>query len=75
MPIAEYGALDGLGLADLVRRGEVTPRELLEEAIARAERVNPRVNAVVASRFEEARREADALPPSDGPFRGVPMLM
>ena len=58
MAIAEYGRLDGLGLADLVRRREVTPAELLEEAIARAERVNPRVNAIVTPLYEQARRDA-----------------
>ena len=75
MPIREYGQLDGLALADLVRRGEVTPAELLEEAIARADRVNPRINAIVAPLHEQARRDAAALPPGDGAFRGVPMLL
>jgi len=54
LPLAEYGRLDGLGLADLVRRREVTPRELVDEAIARAERVNPRIGAVIAPRYEDA---------------------
>jgi len=53
----------------------VTPAEVLEEAIARAERVNPRVNAVVATFHDQARRDAAALPPSDGAFRGVPLLL
>jgi len=75
MPIREYGRLDGLGLADLVRRGEVTPGELLEEAIARAERVNPRINAIIRPLYDRARRDAAALPPSDGAFRGVPLLL
>ena len=75
MAIREYGRLDGLGLADLVRRREVTPGELLEEAIARAERVNPRINAIVAPLYAEARRDAAALPPEDGAFRGVPLLL
>jgi amidase len=75
MPISEYGKLDAHGLADLVRRREVTPSELLEEAIARAERVNPRINAIVAPLHERARQEAAALPPSDAPFRGVPFLL
>ena len=75
MAISEYGRLDGLALADLVRRGEVTPGELLEEAIARAERVNPRINAVVTRLYDQARRDAAALPPSDAPFRGVPLLL
>jgi amidase len=73
--IAEYGRLDALALAGLVRRREVSPAELLEEAIARAERVNPRINAVVTPMYEQARRDAAALPPSDAPFRGVPLLL
>ena len=75
MPISEYGRLDGLGLADLVRRREVTPAELLEEAIARAERVNPRVNAIVTPLYDQARRDAAALVPSTGAFHGVPLLL
>jgi amidase len=75
MAIAEYGKLDAHGLAALVRRREVTPAELLEEAIARAERVNPRLNAIVTPLFDRAREDAAALPPSDAPFRGVPFLL
>jgi len=75
MPVREYGRLDALALADLVRRREVTPAELLEEAIARAERVNPRINAIIAPLYEQARRDAAALPASDAPFRGVPLLL
>jgi len=75
MPIREYGRLDALALADLVHRGEVTPGELLEEAIARAERVNPRINAIIRPLYDQARRDAAALPPSDAPFRGVPLLL
>jgi amidase len=75
MAIAEYGRLDGLGLADLVRRREVTAGELMEEAIARAERINPRINAIVAPLYGQARRDAGAPPPSDAPFVGVPLLL
>jgi amidase len=74
MTIAEYDDLDGLGLAALVRARHVTPAELLDEAIVRLERVNPRLNAVVTPLYEEGRRAAaGALP--DGPFRGVPFLL
>jgi len=45
MPLTDYGAFDALGLAELVRRREVTAAELLDEAIARAARVNDRLNA------------------------------
>ena len=69
----DYSEYDGVGLAELVRRGEVTPAELVEAAIARIERHNPAINAVVYKAFDEARASADALP--DGPFRGVPFLV
>ena len=65
---------DGLGLAALVRAGEVHPRELVDAAIERVEALNPALNAVIHRQFERARREADG-PLPDGPFRGVPMLL
>jgi amidase len=66
--------LDATAQADLVRRGEVSPKELVEAAIARITAVNPKLDAVIRTRFDAARQEAedDQLP--DGPFRGVPML-
>jgi len=65
--------LDATAQADLVRRGEVSPKELAEAAIARIEAVNPRLDAVIRTRFDAARQEADGDLP-DGPFRGVPVL-
>ena len=65
--------LDATAQADLVRRGEVSPRELVEAAIARIEAVNPKLDAVIRTRFDAARQEAEGDLP-DGPFRGVPML-
>ena len=65
--------LDATAQADLVRRGEVSPRELVEAAIARIEAVNPKLDAVIRTRFDAARQEAEGELP-DGPFRGVPML-
>jgi amidase len=65
--------LDATAQADLVRRGEVSPRELAEAAIARIEAVNPKLDAVIRTRFDAARREAEGDLP-DGPFRGVPIL-
>lgn len=70
----DYSDYDGLGLAELVRKGEVTPAELAEAAIERIERHNPTLNAVVYKGYDDARRwAAGALP--DGPFRGVPFLI
>jgi len=74
MPLTDYGALDATALADLVRRREVTAAELLDEAIARAARVNDRLNAIVTPLHDEARRAIAAGLP-DGPFAGVPFLL
>jgi amidase len=64
---------DATGLAALVRRGEVKPVELVDEAIARIEATDGRLNAVIHRQFERARQ--DALGPlPDGPFTGVPFL-
>jgi len=65
--------LDATAQADLVRRGEVSPGELVEAAIARIEKINPQLDAVIRTRFDAARREAAGDLP-DGPFRGVPIL-
>jgi amidase len=70
----ELATLDALAQADLVRRQEVTPAELVEAALARVERTNPRLNAVILSMAEPARRAA-AGPLPEGPFRGVPFLV
>src|SRR3954468_11863921 len=66
--------LDATAQADLVRRGEVQPKELVEAAISRIEAVNPQLDAVIRTRFDQARTEAAGDVP-DGPFRGVPFLL
>ncbi len=71
---AEFADYDALALAELVRRGAVSPRDLVDEAIARIERLNPTLNAVIHPMFGRASREAAAGAP-DGPFRGVPFLI
>jgi amidase len=65
--------LDATAQAELVRRGEASPSELVEAAIARIEAVNPKLDAVLRTRFDAARQEAAGDLP-DGPFRGVPIL-
>jgi len=74
MSFKEYGNYDAIGLAELVRKKQVSPKELLDEAIARTEQVNPQINAVVIKHYDHAQKQiADGLP--DGPFSGVPFLM
>jgi amidase len=69
-----YTDFDGLGLAGLVRQGQVSPDELLREAIRRLEAVNPALNAVITPMYDSARARCE-LPPGDGPFAGVPFLV
>ncbi|GGD06480.1 amidase [Pyruvatibacter mobilis] len=71
---SEYDQYDALGLADLVRRKDVTPTELLDEAITRLERVDTTLNAVPLRHYDEARAQISRGLP-DGPFTGVPFLL
>ncbi len=74
MTIEGYADLDATDLVDLVARGELSALEVLEEAIERAERVNPRLNALVYPWYDHAReRIRDGLP--EGPLHGVPFLL
>lgn len=70
---AEYGRHDAVGLAGLIRSGAVSAAEVLEAAIARADAVNPRVNAIVR-RLDDRARQMVAAGPGDGPLAGVPFL-
>jgi len=70
----DVAALDATAQAELVRRKEVKPIELVESAIARIERVNPELNAVITPMFDLARKAASGSLP-DGPFTGVPFVL
>jgi amidase len=74
MAFREYGAYDATGLAELVRKKQVSAGELLDEAIARTARVDPQINAVVVKHYDYAQRQIDKGLP-DGPFTGVPFLL
>ena len=69
----DYLARDAVGLAELIAAKDVTPLEVLEAALARAAKVNPKVNAITMDLSERARREA-ALPAA-GALAGVPFLL
>lgn len=71
--ISEYENFDGLGLAKLVRDKEVTPQELLEEAIFRADK-QKKLNAIIYPMYDLARKTAQKQLP-EGPFTGVPTLL
>ena len=65
--------LDATASAELVRSGEVTPLELVTASIARIERHNAELGAVIVPLYEEALARANQAP--HGPFRGVPILI
>jgi len=71
----DLSQLDATAQADLVRKGDATPLELVDAAIARVEKLNGELNAVIHPLYDRARAAAqsDALP--NGPFRGVPILV
>jgi amidase len=74
MKPVEYGTCDALGLAALVKAKKVKPIEVVDAAIARAEALNPRLNAIVFGAYDEARDAARGKLPK-GAFAGVPMLL
>lgn len=70
----EYEKYDAMGLAELVRQKQVSPKELCNEAIERIERFNPAINAVVTRMYEEGKKTYSNENLS-GPFAGVPFLI
>jgi amidase len=70
----EYGLYDAMGLAELVRQGELSSHELLEAAVAAANARNPGLNAIIHRFDERAYRQIEAGLPK-GPFTGVPFLL
>ena len=71
----DYADYDAMGLAELVRRREVAPGELVEAAIDRIEAHNGVLNAVVYKAYDAARAAAAAPASPDAPFAGVPFLV
>ena len=74
MNLAEYAAQDATGLARLVQRREVSPRELAATALKAIETVNPELGAVIEV-YADRIADLDARSLPRGPFRGVPFLI
>src|SRR5262252_8209130 len=74
MRFEEYRKHDAISLAGLIAKREVSPEEVLETAIARAEKINPVINAIVHKQYEQARKAVAAGLP-EGPLKGVPYLL
>jgi amidase len=82
MEFSEYLKLDATALAALVANKSVSPKELVQTAIARIESVDPKIHSVIHRRFarvlDEAEKMQSALSAQDGvagPFAGVPFLV
>lgn len=74
LPLPEYEKLDAIGLAELIRSKKISPLEVLEAAIARAEAVNPRLNPINIPFYDLARTATRSLP-ANAPLAGVPFLL
>ena len=73
---SQYSAYDGVGLAELVAKGDVTALELVEDTLRRIEAVNGRLNAVLPDLFDTAKAVARASGPlGQGPLSGVPVMI
>lgn len=70
----DYDQYDGIGLAKLVKNGDISSLEICEEAIRRAENLNPKLNAIITTRYDLAKEEAKR-PKKDAQFGGVPFLL
>ena len=73
MKFDEYAKHDGLGLAALVRSGQVSAEELAQTALAAIDALNPRINAVIG-RIDGWQGDIAALDPA-APFHSVPFLI
>ena len=67
------GSADAVEIARRIAAREISQAEAVEAAIARAERVNPSLNAIASPLFDSARREASR--PQSGAFAGVPSFI
>ncbi len=72
--MSEFAGYDGLGLAGLVKGGDVTPTELKDASLEAIERLNPKLNCIVTVLADQAEREIRAGLPQ-GPFQGVPFVV
>jgi len=70
----ELAFMDATAQAELVSSGQASPRELVDAAIQRIEKLDGELNAVVTRLFEKARAAAGGELP-EGPLRGVPFLL
>jgi len=71
----DFADLDALDQVELLSRRKVSALELIDAAIARIQKVNSKLNAVIVPLLEQARAAAKSGSIPNGPFRGVPFLL
>lgn len=74
MTPSDYAALDAVGLAIAIQKGEFTSREVTEIAIDVIEQLNPQLNAVIMKNYDNARQAAIDID-SVSPVAGAPLLL
>ena len=74
MSLFPYWKYDATGLAELIKKREVTAAEVVAAAIARLEQINPKINAVIHKMYDRARFEAEKGGGGE-PFFGIPFLL
>lgn len=75
MKTEEYVHYDAVGLAELLERKEVSPKELTEIALNRLEEVQPDLNLATSIRKDKALTEAEEIEVGKAPFAGVPTML
>ncbi|MAA79750.1 MAG: amidase [Deltaproteobacteria bacterium] len=73
MILPEYDELDAIGLAEKIKKNEISPLEALNASIERIEERDPHLNSVVLKLYNRARSRIPILP--NGPLHGVPFLL
>lgn len=68
----DYKQYDALGLAELIRKKEVTPAEVHEAAIREIEHKNDKLNTVIYKMYDQSQKEQATQ--QTGIFAGVPFL-
>lgn len=66
---------DATAMAEAVRAGQVSPKELVMDTIRKANALNPDINAIISTRYKKALKEADKRDFTDKPFAGVPIYL
>ena len=77
----EYAYSSAIAIAEKIRQGEASSREVVDYFLARVERLDKPINSVVTLDAERARKDADAADAArargeiGGPLHGVPMTV